>query len=95
MNPAPSPTLVPHVINLLGVAFDEKYAPYQRMANVIIKLTRKHGDCLPQDLLPFGFSKADLDERWHLAHAMANVELRLMEQSDASNPQKRVHFKTV
>ena len=95
MNPAHQNNLVPQVIELIGAGFDNKFAPYLRMANVIIELTRKHGDCLPQDLLPFGYSKEETDERWHLAHAMATVELRLMERMDASKPRKRVHFQNV
>jgi hypothetical protein len=78
MIPAPQTSLVPQVINLIGTELDSKFAPYQRMANVIIHLTRKYGDCLPEDLLTLGFSKEETNERWHMANAMAAVELRLM-----------------
>ena len=78
MTSATHTNLVPQVIKLIGTEFDSKFAPYQRMANVIIHLTRKCGDCLPEDLLSLGFSKKETNERWHMAHAMASVELRLM-----------------
>ncbi len=78
MTRAAQTNLVPQVINFVGSELDTKFAPYQRMANIIIHLTRKHGECLPDDLLPLGFSKEETRDRWHMAHAMAAIELRLM-----------------
>jgi len=68
-------------INLINRDIDNKFAPYQRMASVIIDLTRKQGECLPDDLLVVGFTKEETNERWHMAHAMANVELKLTDGS--------------
>jgi hypothetical protein len=78
MNVAQETSLVPEIIDLIGAGFDKKFAPHLRMANVIIDVTKKRGDCLPKDLLPLGFSQEETTEHWHLAQAMANVELRLM-----------------
>ena len=55
-----------------------KFAPYQRMAGVIFRLMRTNGVCSPEDLWPLGFSKEETRERWHMAHAMAAVELKLL-----------------
>lgn len=70
---------IPQVVNFVVSELDRKFAPYQHMANVIIHLTRIHGECLPVDLLPLGYSKEEMSERWHMASAMAAVELRLIE----------------
>ncbi|MFA4995194.1 MAG: hypothetical protein WC521_07835 [Bdellovibrionales bacterium] len=67
--------------SLISINLGNKFIPYERMANVIIDLTCKKGRCFPQDLLPLGFSKDETNERWHLANAMANVELRLMRRA--------------
>ncbi|MFA4994112.1 MAG: hypothetical protein WC521_02280 [Bdellovibrionales bacterium] len=65
------------VIDLISDNPKNKFAPYQRMANAIIDLTNKNGGCLPQDLLAVGFTKQETTDLWHMANAMANVELRL------------------
>jgi hypothetical protein len=65
------------VIDLQSDNPANKFAPYQRMANVIIELTNKNGECFPEDLLKHGFSKEETRERWHMANAMAEVELKL------------------
>jgi hypothetical protein len=64
-----------------GVIVDpaNKFAPYQRMADAIIERTRRHGGCLPQDLLVLGFTQQETLDQWHMAHAMASIELKLME----------------
>ena len=66
------------VIDLISENPDHKFAPYQRMANAIIDLKQKNGNCLPQDLLAVGFAKQETTDLWHMANAMAAVELRLM-----------------
>ena len=58
---------------------NNKFEPYLRMANAIIDLTLKNGGCLPQDLLPLGFSKLETIDTWPMAHAMARIELNLIE----------------
>jgi len=67
------------VRSLVAELPDKKFAPYQRMANAIIDLTREHGRCLPQDLLTRGFTYQETTEIWHMANAMAEVEMRLGE----------------
>ncbi len=68
------------VIDLISDNPDNKFAPYQRMANAIIDMTRQYGKCIPQDLEPLGFSKQETLDFWHMANAMANVELKLMDR---------------
>lgn len=67
------------VIDLISENPNNKFAPFQRMANAIIDLTRKNGGCLPEDLLAAGFTKQETDDYWHMSFAMACVELKLME----------------
>jgi hypothetical protein len=95
MKPAPQTNLVPQVINLIDAEFNNKFAPYQRMANVIIDLTRKNGDCSLQDLVAFGFTKQETKDLWHMAHAMANVELRLMLDKHPSTIKRPLRFVSV
>jgi hypothetical protein len=90
MNPISQTNLVPQVIDLIGIGFDKKFAPHLRMANVIIKLTHKNGVCHPQDLLPFGFTKHETKDLWHMASAMASIELKLMEIEASRNLALRV-----
>ena len=71
------------VVDLISDNPNNKFAPYQRMANAIIDLTREKGKCEPQDLLVLGFSKQEAIDLWHMSHAMANVELHLMEDKIA------------
>ena len=80
------------VIDLVSDNPENKFAPYQRMANAIIDLTRKNGECFPKDLLRFGFSKEETDERWHMANAMANVELKLTKRSFLPRFWRRAHY---
>ncbi len=66
-----------------------KFAPYQHMANVIIELTNKNGECFPEDLLEHGFSKEETRDLWHMANAMASIELKLEKNLILSNRNKR------
>jgi hypothetical protein len=59
---------------------DHNFTPCQRMANAIIDCVRKNGGCLPQDLLPLGFTRQETLDCWHMANAMAAVELKLMKE---------------
>lgn len=68
------------MIDLISENPANKFAPYQRMANAIIDLTNKNGGCSPEDLLLLGFSKVETAERWHMADAMAKVELKLLDR---------------
>jgi hypothetical protein len=74
------------VIDLVSDNPNNKFAPHQRMANAIIVLTQKNGKCVPQDLLALGFSKIETVDYWHMAKAMADVELRL---SNANTSQQK------
>ena len=73
------------VIDIISDNPNHKFVPYQRMANVIIDLTRKNGWCLPQDLCAVGFTNEETKERWHMAQAMASVELKLINDTSSSN----------
>ena len=70
---------------------ENKFAPYERMATVIVDLTAKNGDCLPQDLLQHGLTKQETTELWHMADAMAQVEMRLMENRSMSGCKVTCH----
>ncbi|MDD4616008.1 MAG: hypothetical protein PHW76_02680 [Alphaproteobacteria bacterium] len=81
MMSSPQANLVPHVIDLIGVSFDKKFASHQRMAGAIISVSLKKGCCEPQDLLPLGFTQKETSGMWHMAQAMANVELKLIKST--------------
>jgi|GEM_PF-1319369 hypothetical protein len=85
-------SLVPKVIDLIGIGFDTKFAPQISMANVIIRQTLKNGDCSPQDLRTFGFDEKEIAERWHMADAMASIELKLMANKTISKPTCEVRY---
>lgn len=55
-----------------------KYAPYERMATAIVKITKENGGCLPHNLLEKGFTRQETVDLWHMAQAMAEIELKLM-----------------
>jgi hypothetical protein len=59
---------------------DQTFTPYQPMIDAIIDCIRENGGCLPQDLLERGFSKQETLDRWHMAYALASVELKLMKE---------------
>ena len=59
---------------------NNKFAPYWRMAKAIIEQTHKKGECEPQDLLALGFTKQETIDLWHMANAMAAVEMGLVER---------------
>ncbi|MDR3560882.1 MAG: hypothetical protein P4N59_05515 [Negativicutes bacterium] len=60
-------------------AHANKFAPYQRMANSIIELTCENGEMpLQQDLLAFGYTENETTANWHMASAMAEVEIRMI-----------------
>ena len=79
MRTTPQMNKVPQNVGFIRGDFDDKFAPYKRMANTIIDLTRKNGGCEPQDLLALGFTKQETIDLWHMSNAMANVELKLAE----------------
>jgi hypothetical protein len=66
--------------NLMATGADKAHEPAVRMAMAIVKLIQKNGDCLPQDLLAYGFTKDETVELWHLARSIAAIELKLMRE---------------
>ncbi len=79
------------VTDLISDKSENKYAPYERMATAIVDLTKKNGGCLPQDLLEHGFTKQETLDLWHMAEAMAQIELRLMENQNVPGCMVRRH----
>ncbi len=71
-------TSAPHVIDFITTNEGKKYAPAGRMAIAIVEIHQAQGGCLPQDLNGRGFTVTEVDELWHMANAMADVELKLM-----------------
>lgn len=72
------------IVDLVSDNPEHTFALYQRMASAIIELTRAHGGCLPQDLLPLGFTREETVDQWHMAHAIASVELKLLDPDSRS-----------
>lgn len=70
-----SPVLV---IDLITSDEDKKYAPAGRIAAAIIQIVEDTGGCLPQDLNEKGFTPDEIYQHWHMAQALANVEINLM-----------------
>ncbi len=68
------------VIDLTSDDPYKKFASHERMANAILDVMRKKGHCTQDDLLALGFSKQEVAELWHMAYAMADIELKLCEQ---------------
>lgn len=67
-----------HIIDLVTSDHDQKYAPAGRMASAIIEITYEQGGCLPQDLNARGFLPDDVLKYWHMANALAIVEMKLL-----------------
>ncbi len=65
------------IMNTSRWNLDGKFTPYQRMADGILNETSKRGSYLPQDLPSLGFLLTKISRS--VAHAAANVELRLIE----------------
>lgn len=66
------------VVDLVSDNEDRRYEPAGRMAAVIVDITREKGGCLPQDVQEAGFAPADVARDWHMARALASVELKLL-----------------
>lgn len=65
------------VVDLVTSDEDGKFAPAGRMAAAIIEVMEENGACLPQDLNAKGFTPAEVAQHWHMAKALADVELKL------------------
>jgi hypothetical protein len=79
------------VTNLVSGKPESKFARYERMAKAIVELTKKNGGCLPQDLLQHDFTKQETIDLWHMANAMAEVELKLMKNPDVPGCRVKRH----
>ncbi len=66
------------VIDLITTDESKKFAPAGRMAAAIIRATYERGDCLSHDLHKLGFTASEISQHWHMANALAAVELKLM-----------------
>jgi len=71
-----TPTI--RIIDIAGKKQGHRFEPYQRMANAIIERALNNGGCTEQDLLAQGFTKQETRDLWHMSHAMASIELKLM-----------------
>lgn len=66
-----------YIADLITTEEDKKYALVGRMASAIISLIHEKGDCLSQDLIVRGFASEEIVRHWHMAHALAEVEMKL------------------
>jgi len=85
-------TISHRVIDLITTDRDKKYELAARMADAIIDISLKQGDCMPRDLSNEGFVQQDITAHWHFANALAEVELRQMERKVFSFPQSEVRY---
>jgi hypothetical protein len=67
-----------HVVDLITSDEDKKFAPAGRMATAIIEIIQEQGGCLPQDLNAKGFTPDEVAKYYHMAKALAAVEMKLM-----------------
>lgn len=70
-------THAPNVVSLLTTAHDRKFEPAGRLAAAIIELHKTQSPCTPDDLRSHGFRDKQLANNWHLAMAIARIELKL------------------
>lgn len=66
------------VVDLITTDQDRKFEPAGRLASVIIDLIQKQTNCRPNDLKAIGFPADEVDAHFHMAQALASVELKLM-----------------
>ncbi len=58
---------------------EKKFELVNRMATAIAQIMRTAHDCVPQDLIEFGFPTEDVNRHWAMAKALAHVELNMMD----------------
>jgi hypothetical protein len=73
------------VVDLVTTDGNKKYEPAGRMATVIIQIIQKSGSCSPQDLTAFGFTEQETIDLWHIANAMADIEIKFMDRRTTPN----------
>lgn len=64
------------VVDLVTTDKDKRFELPARMADAIIRIVQEQGDCLPQDLNSKEFSAPYVARYWHMAYAMAAIELK-------------------
>ena len=79
------------VIDLIATGNGATFAPAGCIASAIVELIKSTGDCLPRDLIGKGFTTAEIESHWHMAHSLAAVELKIMNKKEMN--QKR-NFET-
>lgn len=67
------------VVDLISTEPEGKFGPAERMATAIVEIYREQGGCLPQDLLTKGFTNDEIVRHWPMAHALAKIELNIMD----------------
>jgi hypothetical protein len=70
------------VVDLITTDEDRKFEPAGRMASAIIDLLQRQKVCRPLDLTVMGFAPGEVEDYWHMAHALAAVELKLMSEKE-------------
>lgn len=68
------------VVDLAATGTEGKFGPAERMATAIVEIYREQGGCLPQDLLSKGFTNDEIVRHWHIANALAKLELSVMDK---------------
>lgn len=73
------------VVDLITTKEDKKFALAGHMASAIIEAIQKKGQCLPQDLSANDFTSDQIAQNWHLASALASVEISLSRKIEITN----------
>jgi hypothetical protein len=68
----------PLIHQLVNTRDNKKFELAGRIAAAIIHITQAQGGCLPQDLNAHDFTPDEIASHWHMARALAVVELKLM-----------------
>lgn len=66
------------VIDLITTDHDKKFEPAGCLASAIVSLLQQKRQCRPSELVAIGFAAEEVDAYWHMAHALALVEIHLM-----------------
>jgi len=65
------------VVDLITTDKNKKFEPAGRMAEAMIRIALNKGECSLSDLYDHGFSAAEIATQFHLAEALASIELKL------------------
>lgn len=80
------------IVDLITTSTDRKFEPVARMADAIVDLTLRNGDCSALDLQANGFASSDVAALWHFAHLLAEVELKHLADKVVTFAQREVHY---